>query len=383
MQSGQHKPPPRQSVVYGKPVSAALVQALAEAGATRAVLVTNSSLAGPGGLAESIRAALGDLCVDVVSGIRAHSPREDVASIAVHLRDSRADAVIGLGGGSVCDAIKAARLCLANGVFEPAAMDPLRVGHWVRPPVPPALTSVMIPTTLSAGEFTYFAGVTDVRGPRKESYRHPLGAPNVVILDPAMTRSTPHRLWASTGVRAVDHAVEAWCSVNSTPHSDATSLHGLKLLVPGLLRCNEQPDDLDAVLQCQLGAWLAIQGVACHVDLGASHGIGHALGGTAGMAHGETSCVMLPHVLRYNAHVNGERQAQLSQAMGRPGVAASDVIAELVATLGMPGRLRDSGVPHELLPRIASEAVRDPWIPTNPRPIDGERGILDLLERAW
>ncbi|MGE3391981.1 MAG: iron-containing alcohol dehydrogenase, partial [Gammaproteobacteria bacterium] len=125
------------------------------------------------------------------------------------------------------------------------------------------------------------------------------------------------------------------------------------------------------------------QGVATGVDLGASHGIGHMLGGTAGMPHGETSCVMLPHVLRFNATVNGARQASLATAMGHPGENAAEIIQALVASLGLPGRLRDAGVPRDLLPRIADESMRDMWIPTNPRPIRDVAEVLALLEAAW
>ena len=80
------------------------------------------------------------------------------------------------------------------------------------------------------------------------------------------------------------------------------------------------------------------------VTKGASHGIGHVLGGTADVPHGYTSCVMLPHVLRFNAPVNAERQAWVSEALGRPGVPAADAVAALIAGLGLPGTLRDVGV---------------------------------------
>jgi maleylacetate reductase len=301
--------------------------------------------------------------------------------LAARLRG--ADAVVSVGGGSVCDAVKAARLCLANDVTEAADMDRLRGLHADAAVKPPTLASIAIPTTLSAGEFTPNAGVTDERGPRKESYKHPRMPPDVVILDPAMAAATPARLWFGTGMRVVDHAIESWCGIDATPFSDAMSLHALRLLVPALRRCASDRADLDAILQCQLGAWLSIQGFASGVLLGASHGIGHALGGTAGMPHGETSCVMLPHVLRFNAGVNESRQRDLSIAMERASMAAADVVAELVASLGLPGRLRDAGVPRELLPRVAQEGIRDAWVQTNPRPIDGAAGVLALLELAW
>jgi maleylacetate reductase len=80
------------------------------------------------------------------------------------------------------------------------------------------------PTTLSAGEFTSAAGVTDERGPVKRMFLYPRLLPDIVILDPEMTTQTPNRLFFSTGLRAVDHAVETWCSINPTPLSDASML---------------------------------------------------------------------------------------------------------------------------------------------------------------
>ncbi len=150
-----------------------------------------------------------------------------------------------------------------------------------------------------------------------------------------------------------------------------------------LARAKSDPEDLDNRLNCLIGAWLSVQGVATGVDLGASHGIGHVLGGTAGMPHGETSCVMLPHVLRYNLSVNGERQAALAQAMGDPNTPAADQIQTLVRDLDLPGRLRDCDVPKELLPTIAEESMHDMWIPTNPRSISGPEDVMPLLEAAW
>ena len=379
-QAGQYSPPPRQSVVYGKPIAQALPDELDKLGASRVVLVTTNSLSAPGALAATVQAALGARCLEVVTGIGAHSPRADVLRILAALRKHHADAVVGFGGGSVCDATKVATQCLTNNVQKAADLDALRMPSTAPGPL---LPFIMIPTTLSAGEFTHFAGVTDERGPRKELYIHPDLAPNVVILDPALTLATPPRLWFSTGIRAVDHAVESWCSINVTPPVEATSLHALRLLPAGLRGCFKNPQDLAMRLQCQLGSWLSVQGVSTMVDLGASHGIGHVLGGTAGMPHGETSCVMLPHVLRYNLEVTRERQRLLSQAMGAPDTLAADVVAQLVADLGLPGRLRDANVPRDLLPRIAEEAMHDLWVKTNPRPISGPSVVLELLEAAW
>jgi maleylacetate reductase len=379
-QSGRYSPPPIQEVIYGQDVASALAGELKRRQAERVVFVTNTSLTGPGGLGETVKASLGGACVAEVSGIRAHSPREDVVRMTKTFRDNDCDLVVGLGGGSVCDATKAACLALANGVMESNEIDNIRAPA---KNAPATLPYIAIPTTLSAGEFTAYAGVTDERIPRKEVLLDASAAPDVVILDAAMTIATPPRLFFGTGMRAVDHAVETWCSINVTPITEASSLHALRILPHALARAKSHPDDLENRLACLIGAWLSIQGVSTGVDLGASHGIGHVLGGTAGMPHGETSCVMLPHVLRYNFSVNGDRQTILAEAMGDVTTSAADQIQALVASLDLPGRLRDADVTREILPTIAKESMLDMWIPTNPRPINGPEDVLPLLEAAW
>ncbi|HCU89445.1 MAG TPA: hypothetical protein DGR97_05865, partial [Gammaproteobacteria bacterium] len=109
-QIGRYTPAPSQEVIYGKPVAEALVEEIERQKVSRIVFVTNTSLNQPNGLAEVVKGALGKLCVAEVSGIRAHSPREDVVRLTTTLRNSNADMVIALGGGSVCDATKAACL---------------------------------------------------------------------------------------------------------------------------------------------------------------------------------------------------------------------------------------------------------------------------------
>lgn len=379
-QSGRYTPPPLQEVVYGNDVASALAEELERRQAKRVVFVTNTSLTGPGGLAESVKASLGSACVAEVSGIRAHSPREDVIRMTTIMRETNCDLVVGLGGGSVCDATKAACLALANDVKVSDDIDKIRVTETV---LPATLPYIAIPTTLSAGEYTAYAGVTDERIPRKEALFHASASPDVVILDAAMTVATPPRLFFGTGIRAVDHAVETWCSINVTPITEASSLHALRILPRALARAKSHPDDLDNRLNCLIGAWLSVQGVSTGVDLGASHGIGHVLGGTAGMPHGETSCVMLPHVLRYNFSVNGDRQTVLAEAMGDGNTSSADQIQALVASLDLPGRLRDADVDRVILPTIAEESMLDMWIPTNPRPINGPEDVLPLLEAAW
>ncbi len=386
---GIHRLPDMDRVVYGEAFDQAAARECERLDARAAFALVSATIARETDLLDRLRAALGNRLAGVWTRMGAHTPRPDVVDAANAARAVGADLLITLGGGSQTDAAKMVGLCLGNGVTAPAELDAFRArieadGRTTRPPVhPPGVRAIAIPTTLSAGEYTAFAGCTDpVRGV-KESYGQALMMPRAVILDPEITLRTPTWLFLSTGIRAVDHAVEDLCAVNAQPFSDGTSLHALRLLARGLRAVKRDPADFAARLDCQLGAWMSVVGSQNGVAKGASHGIGHVLGGTAGVAHGYTSCIMLPPVLRYNAGVTAERQAWAAEAMGRPGIAAADAVAELVAELGLPGRLRDVGVPAELLDRIAQESMHDRWVHTNPRRIAGPADVRALLDAAW
>jgi maleylacetate reductase len=389
MTSGVYRYPGMDRVIYGRPFTDVLGAEVDRLEARAVYVLASGSLARDTDVVTGIRRVLGNRCAGVTAKIGAHTPRTDVVEAANAAREAHADLILTAGGGSVTDAAKMVGLCLGNDVTQPSALDAYRAttasdGSTSRPPVKaPAVRFIAIPTTLSAGEFNASAGCTDTARHVKESFAHPLMAARTVVLDPGVTVHTPQWLWLSTGIRAVDHAVEDLCSVNSQPMSDGASLHALRLLGAGLRAVKADPSDVAARLDCQLGAWMSMVGAQTGVSKGASHGIGHVLGGTAGVPHGYTSCVMLPHVLRFNHAVNAERQAMVSEALGQPGAPAADVVAALIADLGLPGRLRDVGVKPDQLDAIAAHAMHDRWVHTNPRKIDGPPTVRMLLDAAW
>lgn len=385
--------PNMDRVIYGQPFAAALAAERQRKDARRVFVLAGGTLSRETGFVDELRAALGNHLAGVWTRMAPHTPRTDVVAAARAAREAGADMLVTLGGGSVTDAAKMVGLCIANDVAETRQLDALRAitgadGATRRPPTKAgSLRTVSIPTTLSAGDFSSFAGCTDTEAPdgvpHKESFASATMMPEAVILDPAVTLPTPEWLWLSTGIRAVDHAVEDLCSTNSQPMSDGASLHALRLLSRGLRASKIDPSDLAARLDCQLGAWMSMVGSQNGVQKGASHGIGHVLGGTAGVPHGYTSCVMLPHVLRFNKPVNAERQAWVADALGRSAMDAADAVAELVAELGLPGTLRAVGAKLDQLDVIAAGSMHDRWVHTNPRKIDGPAVVRALLDAAW
>jgi len=389
MLSGTYRFPQMESVVFGKPFAEVVAQEVDRLDARAMFVLASGTLARTTDSVDRLRQALGNRIAGVCAKIGAHTPRTDVVDAANAAREAGTDLLVTLGGGSVTDAAKMVGLCLGNGVTAPAQLDRYRAviaadGTARRPEVQaPAVRTIAIPTTLSAGEFTASAGCTDTSRHVKESYSHPLMMPRTVILDPEASAHTPEWLFLSTGIRAVDHAVEDICSVNGQPLSEGAAYHALRLLGKGLRAVKADPADNEARLDCQIGAWMSMVGSQSGVSKGASHGIGHVLGGTAGVPHGYTSCIMLPHVLRFNDPVNTDKQARVSEALGRPYEPAADVVAGLIADLGLPTRLRDVDVKPEQLDLIAETSMHDRWIHTNPRKIDGPTVVRGLLDAAW
>ena len=369
-----------EEVVFGEPAAAAVAGIAERLEAKRVLVMASATLDRSGDGVAAIRGALGQRLAGQYQGMPAHSPRAAVLDATRQARAAGADLIVTVGGGSLTDAAKAVRLCLANDIDSIEAMDALRPGG--PPPRAPAVRQVSVPTTLSAGEFSAIAGVTDERSRVKELFRHPGIIPTAVVLDPAMTLATPEWLFLSTGIRAVDHCVEGICATEAHPFADAQALRGLALLAAGLPRVKANPGDLAARLDCQLGAWLSMAPLATGVPMGASHGIGYVLGAAFDIPHGHTSCIMLPAVMRWNLPANAERQALVAAAMGAPEASAATLLQRLIDSLDMPRSLSAVGIGRDAFDRIAEGAMGTPWVPRNPRPIAGPAEVLEILELA-
>jgi maleylacetate reductase len=197
-----------------------------------------------------------------------------------------------------------------------------------------------------------------------------------------MTVATPEWLFLSTGLRAVDHSIEGMCSADANDYSDAQAVRALSLLTSGLARVKADPTDLDARLDCQMGAWLSMGTIATGVPMGASHGIGYVLGAAFDVPHGYTSCVMLPAVLEWNRSATVDRQTAVAAAMGGAGEQASELVGRLITELGLPRTLGAVGIGRDSYDYIATAAMDTRWMPFNPRPVSGPADILEILELA-
>jgi maleylacetate reductase len=390
MLNGIHGHQDIERVVYGRPAGAALRAEAERLGAKKVFITTSKSVAQSALLASAID-GLGELHAGTYAGITAHSPRPCVVEGAAMARAAGADLIVAVGGGSVIDATKTILIALWQNVTTVDELDAYRAGkpkegaappsEAIRPPVD-AIRMIAVPTTLSAAEFNAFAGISDPRKGIKESFGHRLIVPRVIVLDPAATLATPMDLMLSTGLKAVDHAVERLCSQQAHPFVLGTATEALKLLARALPAHKANPDDMATRLDLQFGMWLSIGAGTSGVGVGASHGIGHVLGAACHVPHGHTSCVMLPSVLRWNLPANAERQKRVGEAFGKPDAAAGDLVEGLVKSLGLPGRLSEVGVGRDRFREIAEKSMHDRAVLNNPRPITGPEQVMEILELA-
>jgi len=370
-------------VVFGRPASEAIIEQMNRLGSKRAFLMVSGTLNRETDVIENIRRTLGPRGVGTFDAMPPHTPRTAVIAATEQARAADADLIVTVGGGSITDGAKAVQLCLANNIRSPDDIDRIRAGRGPSPQLnPPAVRQISAPTTIAGGEFSATAGVTNEKTKVKEALRHPLLMPRATILDPWLGAHTPEWLWLSTGIRAVDHCVEGICSRDAHPYGDAQALRGLAMLAQALPRVKADAGDLDARMDCQIGTWLSTGPLASGVPMGASHGIGYVLGAEFGVPHGHTSCVMLPSVMRWNKSANAERQALVASAMGHPNEDAGDVLDDFIRGLGMPRSLREVKVGPEHFDRIAQQAMATPWVPRNPRKIEGPAQVREILDMA-
>ena len=377
-----------EAVSLGIPAAEAIAGLAAQRDARRVFILASSHLNRKTDEIRKIEAALGSRHAATHDGIQPHAPREDVLTAAARAREVGADLVVTVGGGSVTDAGKIMLICLKHNITTVEDFDNYRVrvddtGAMVIPDfAAPDIRCVCVPTTLSGGEFNPLSGATDMRIKQKQAYTQRQMVPVMVVLDPAITVHTPEWLWLSTGVRSVDHATETLASFQSNPFADGLADSALRLLAEGLPAVKADPSDLDARLKCQIGAWQSMIPIIAGVPMGASHAIGHTLGGTCDVPHGHTSCVMSPYVQAWNLSVNADRQKRISACLGDANRPASELLDQLIRGLGMPRTLREVGVREDQLQLIAEYNMDDIWGRTNPRPITRPDDVMAILMTA-
>jgi alcohol dehydrogenase class IV len=379
---------PLDLVSFGPGMVQRVGEDLDRLGGRRVFVVTNRSIASNPALISRIELILGDRLVARFSAVRPHVPASDVFAAVEAARQCRADLLISFGGGSAIDCTKLVAFVLAGGAADADGLIRLATSHG-RPEIGDLLPHIAISTTLSAAEFSCAAGVTDEKRRIKGVLSTAGMMPRVAVLDPVLTLATPTDLWASTGIKALDHAIERLCALDHQPLIDVLCIEAARLLIENLPASAENNEAaLAARGHCQIGAWLSFYGWL-NARTGLSHVLGHQIGARFGIPHGYTSCVTLPHVIRLVHAKTATRQlALLAHTLGlddskEPASAIADIVAQLVRHFALPSTLSALAVPEDELDALAGAAFEE--MTASRRLVSGQTpdDVARIVQAAW
>ncbi len=337
------------------------------------------------GLVEKIKASLeaeGLALAGEMSDIPQDSGIEVVRRGYEQAKGCDADGIIALGGGSVIDTAKGARIMMSEGGELPEGLNVLK-GE--APPL------IAIPTTAGTGsEATSAAVIKDRARNLKISFSDPAIMPNAAILDPELTMSMPPSVTAGTGMDALTHAIESLHSTNSQPISEGNALQAARMIFRSLPAAVANGADAAARGEMLLASFCA--GTAFSNTLvGIVHAAAHACGAECGVPHGTACGLLLAYGMEFNIEESESAYATAAAAMGvaAPGmnqreaaVAAVRAVRGLTKRIGLPQSLKDAGVPESALPGLVEKALMDGTMFTNPIQLDEEM-MEAFFRKAW
>lgn len=369
------------AVRFGAGRIAELTDACRAAGFVKPLLVTDAGLA----RLEITRRAMdilkqGGLDVALFSDVKPNPVEANLLAGVTAFRSGGHDGVVAFGGGSGLDMGKL--VAFMAGQSRPV-WDFEDVGDWwTRADAGAIAPIVAVPTTAGTGSEVGRAGVvTDERAHTKKVIFHPRMMPKIVICDPELTVGMPPAITVGTGMDALAHCLEAYCSPSYHPIAEGIAVEGMRLVLENLPKAVRNGSDIEARAGMMSAA--AMGAAAFQKGLGAIHSLSHPVGALYDTHHGMTNAVFMPYVLRFNRPVIEPKIIRLSAYLGISG--GFDGFLEAVLKLR-----RDIGVPHTLAglkvdasrrELIADMAIVDPTAGGNPVPLTKE-GALQIFDAA-
>ena len=300
-------------------------------------------------------------------------------------RDNNVDCVVAIGGGSVIDTAKAVAIILANSEFEDVvSLDGLAETKNKAVPI------IALPTTAgTAAEVTINYVITDEVNTKKMVCVDVHDIPLVAIIDPDLMEGMPQALAASTGMDALTHAMEGYTTKAAWLIPDMFHINAMALIYKNLEMAANKKDKV-AVEKIGYAQYIAGMGFS-NVGLGIVHSMAHSLGAFFDTPHGVANSIMLPHVLRFNGKICPDLFRNMGNAFGLDMSNLSDdaavekvvsAVESLSQRLGLPQTLRDVGIPEEMIPTLAKQALNDICTPGNPRNVRVE-DLIEIYRNAY
>lgn len=308
---------------------------------------------------------------------------DGVDALAAVIREEPYDIVLAIGGGSIIDQAKAAAMLVTN---EGSIREYLFGGdkEVVTPPIP----VIAIPTTAGSGsEVTAAAVVQDETRQVKLSVTNRWMVPQMVIVDAKLHREMPFSVTVSTGMDALTHAIEAFCSKRANVFSDMYARQAMKLIAHNLPVAAQTPDDLEARTNMEIASMMAAIAFS-NGGLGAVHGISQAVGGLLPIPHGLANALLLPHVMELNVPGRPDRYAEIGRILGSTNSGseaaydAVSVVKQWLQNFHMQKGLGQLGLTEEMVPWIVRETMAYRLLDCNPVVVTEDK-IRNILDKAW
>jgi len=370
----------RTRIVFGNQGIDRLGELAREYGGRRVLLVSDPGIVAAGH-AEHGRSSLAKAGCEVFlfDGVCENPSTREVDRGLEFARTHAVDLIVGLGGGSSMDCAKGVNFLLTNGG---RMADYWGIGKAKLPLLP----MIAVPTTAGTGsEAQSFALISDEKTHVKMACGDKKAACRAAVLDPMLTVTCPRSVSAVTGIDAVSHALETYVTKPRSTVSQMFSREAWRLMRTALPRVLAEPSDTTARADMLLGAHLAGAAIEASM-LGIAHSLANPLTARLGTVHGIAVGLMLPHVIRFNAHCPaGKLYCDLVEDRSS-AVDAADELADTVdrfaALAGLPRRLRDCGAAFDALPQLAADAITQWTAQFNPRPVS-EADLLAIYRQAW
>lgn len=354
---------------------------------TRVLLVTDPGMMATGIVDKALNSLKGaGVDVAVFQDVQADPAEQIVMSCVEAAIAHGAEGVIGLGGGSSLDVAKLAAL-LATG------NQTLKEAYGVGNAKGPRLPLILVPTTSGTGSEVTPISIVTTGTNEKMGVVSPVIIPDIALLDPELTLGLPPHITAATGIDAMVHAIEAYASANANnnPISCMLAEKALQLMGPALLKTVNDGTNIETRSAMLLGSMLAGQAFA-NSPVAAVHALAYPLGGHFHIPHGLSNALVLPHVLRFNCAVAPQPYAELTPfafpELGKlqgpeRALAFCDALADLSKQCGLQQSLREMGIPKDVLPKLASDAMNQTrLLVNNPREVK-EADALAIYEAAY
>lgn len=371
------------SIRFGDGRIRELPEACRALGMQRPLLVTDAALARLPLLAAAVDAcAAGGMECAVFSNAQPNPVGDNVMYGVATFQAGGHDGVIAFGGGSALDVGKAVGLMV--GQARPLFDFEDREDWYLRVNVAGMAPVVAIPTTAGTGsEVGRAAVIIDPTDHTKKIIFHPRMMPATVIADPQLTVGLPAPITAATGMDALSHSLEAYCSPLYHPLAEGVAVEGMRLVKEWLPTAVEDGRNLAARAHMLIAS--SMGATAFQKGLGAMHSLSHPCGANLNTHHGLTNAVVMPYVLVWNRPAVEEKLRRLAAYLGLAGTGFDAVLQWVLALrrrIGIPNTLAEIGVKPEHAAQFAGQALADPSTPTNPVPMtrdDFERLYLKCI----